>query len=247
MSLENYPDFSYEKSVWKKGYKMVAGCDEVGRGCLAGPVVCGAVVFTPTIVSTLHGLPLKGVKVNDSKKLSGKQREISAKWIKQNALTYGIGVGSVAEINKYGIVGATQKAFRRAVAKANKKLQFKNKKSIEFLLLDAFYLPYTRGLAMPSKSVRSRNKDSINKVVTGGQMAIVNGDEKSITIAAASIIAKVYRDKLMTKLSQGPKYKKYGWEKNKGYGTKTHLKALQKYGVTKHHRNLFVRKSISKT
>lgn len=102
-----------------------------------------------------------------------------------------------------------------------------SKKSIDFLLIDAFYLPYTKGL-------RRKN-----------QLAIIKGDQKSFSIAAASIIAKVYRDNLMVKLSR--KYEKYGWRKNKGYGTKKHIQAIKKWGITRLHRKQFLSKLLQST
>jgi len=200
------PNFSFEKALWKKGYKFIAGVDEVGRGCFAGPVVAGCVVFSH------KPYKLGNIRVDDSKKLSLKQRREASFWIKENALVWGIGEASVSLINRIGMGKATKVAFRRAIKGVNKKL--------DFLLIDAFYIPYVRGL-------KRKN-----------QKAIVDGDEKSLTIAAASIIAKIYRDSLMKKLSS--KHPKYGWERNKGYGTKEHLGALRKYGLTRHHRKQFV-------
>jgi len=200
------PDFFFESKAHKKGYSVVAGVDEVGRGSFAGPVVAGAVVFKDEV--------LPRIVINDSKKLSPKKRELSSFWIKRNALAYGIGKASVGEINKFGIKKATETAFRRAIKNCNKR--------IDYLLIDAFYIPYVRGL-------RRKN-----------QMPIIKGDAKSLSIAAASIVAKVYRDKLMTNLSKKPKYRKYHWDINKGYGTKIHREAIKKYGLTKLHREKFV-------
>jgi len=204
------PHFLFEKKLCKKGYKLVAGVDEVGRGCFAGPVVAGCVVFASYLETP------KGVKIDDSKKLTPKRREVAEKWIKKNALAWGIGQAPAGLINKIGMGKATKVAFRRAIARVQKKTQ------IEFLLIDAFYIPWVRGL-------RRKN-----------QKAIIDGDEKSISIAAASIVAKVYRDKLMRAISRNPRYKKYGWETNKGYGTKAHQAAILKLGLTRYHRRAFV-------
>lgn len=232
MEKPKLPDHKYEKLAFKKGCKVVAGMDEVGRGSFAGPVVTGCVVFSGVLplgspkafppanklgASLPAGTPASRhplIVINDSKKLSPKQREIADDWIRSNAVAFGIGKSSVAEINRVGIKKATEMAFRRAIKNCDKK--------IDYLLIDAFYIPYTKGL-------RRKN-----------QMPIVKGDTKSISIAAASIIAKVYRDKLMTKLNQNPKYKMYGWDKNKGYGTLCHRNAIKKYGTTKFHRKDFV-------
>ncbi len=207
-------DFEFENNVWEKG-AVVGGMDEVGRGCLAGPVVTGIVVYTPTILS--FQIP----RIDDSKKLTARQRELASTWIKENCLTCGIGMGSVAEINKYGIVKATNKAFRRAILSANSKLESLNKEIITHLLIDAFYVPYIKGIPHAN------------------QTPIIKGDGKSFSIACASIIAKVHRDSLMASLSRQYKYKKYFWDENKGYGTLVHREAILKHGITPHHRTNF--------
>jgi ribonuclease HII len=256
------PTVTYEKQIWKRGYKYIAGIDEVGRGCFAGPVVAAAVAFAPitnyqfSIFNQIQnsndkrgegGSPIKSgmtiPKINDSKKLNSKQREIASKWIKENCLAWGIGEASASTINRIGIVKATEMAFRKAIKMANDKLQMTNRegnrrqipdqvrhdKRIDFLLIDAFYIPHVKGL-------RRKN-----------QKAIVKGDSKSISIAAASIIAKVYRDQLMEKIGSRQRYKKYDWISNKGYGTKTHLEAIKKYGTNGYHRRQFVNTYLSKT
>lgn len=206
------PDYSYEKKAHKNGFRVVAGMDEVGRGSFAGPVVAGVVAFVsdpkPGILDAGH------IRINDSKKLTPKQREKSAFWIKHGAFCYGIGKASVLEINRFGIKKASEIAFRRAIKNCGRR--------IDYLLIDAFYVPYIKGL-------RRKN-----------QKPIIKGDAKSVSIAAASIIAKVYRDGLMTKLNQNSKFKKYRWDKNKGYGTLSHRMAIKKYGVTRLHRKDFV-------
>lgn len=207
-----FPDFSFEKKYWKKNFRVVAGVDEVGRGCFAGPVVAGCVAFSPN--SKFDDLSSKKIFINDSKKVTPRRREVASFWIKKNALCYGIGWATVGEINRFGIKKGSEIAFRRAIKNCGKR--------INYLLIDAFYIPHTKGL-------KRKN-----------QKPIIKGDAKSFSIAAASIVAKVYRDRLMTKLSQQPKYKKYQWNKNKGYGTLSHRKAIKKYGITKLHRKKFV-------
>lgn len=188
------PNLSFERKDYKLGYATVAGADEVGRGSFAGPVVAGCVVLGKRICSQV--IP---VKIDDSKKLTSGQREIADVWIRKNALRFGIGVGSVSQINRLGIKKATEIAFRKAI---------KDCGGVDFLLVDAFNIPFVKGL-------RRKNQE-----------AIVHGDTKSVSIAAASIIAKVYRDKLMIKLSEDKRFKKYLWQKNKGYGTKQHGEAI---------------------
>lgn len=222
------PDFAFERKLWKKDFKQVAGVDEVGRGSFAGPVVAGCVVFNKNIK-----IP-SSVLIDDSKRLSVKKRLSANKWIKVNALAWGIGQSSASLITKIGMSKATKTAFRRAINSARRRLG----KNIDFLLADAFFISFAPGL--PTKR-RKDKKGRYNKNPKGRQIAIVKGDQKSISIAAASIIAKVHRDKLMTKLGVLPAYKKYLWGKNKGYGTVQHRKAIKKYGITKYHRKDFIK------
>ena len=211
------PNFRVEKKLWKR-FTYVAGVDEVGRGCFAGPVVAGCVVFAQ------HSQIPRSVRIDDSKKITPRQREKGAKWIKENATSWGVGEVSTSVINRLGMAKATKTAFRKSVSEARKRLG----KSIDYLLIDAFFIPYVRGNPK------------------GRQMAIVAGDEKSLSIAAASMIAKVYRDRIMLKLGKKPKFKKYGWGRNKGYGTKAHQLAIKKYGITRYHRKAFVKNFLPK-
>lgn len=222
--MKRLPDFSFEKNLSKKGFNFIGGVDEVGRGPLAGPVVAGCVVFSKeSLKAYVKTSELKNEKIiiNDSKKLSPIAREKADKWIKTNSKFWGIGESSVGVINKLGITKATEMAFRKAINDVRKRGG-----NVDYLLIDAFYAPYVKGL-------RRKN-----------QKAIIKGDEKSVSIAAASIIAKVYRDRLMTNLSKKKQYKKYGWDRNKGYGTKEHRAALRTYGPSKMHRSLFIRNLV---
>jgi ribonuclease HII len=241
-----YPNFYFEKKLWEKGFKYVAGVDEVGRGSFAGPVVAGCIIFPRYFILASQGEALRGrVRVDDSKKLTAKQRERAEEWIKKNALTWGIGSTSVSEINKKGMTAATRSTFRRAIQDANKRGNIR----ANYLLLDAFYIPYIRGIRMPRKNIKIKNRRAIkvnNISYSGNQLAIVRGDQKSFSIAAASIIAKVYRDNQMQKLGKITKYKKYEWEKNKGYGTRKHQNAIRRYGTTRYHRKKFIETFLSK-
>lgn len=212
--LMQAPHFDYEQELWNQGLRLIAGCDEVGRGCIAGPVVTGIVVFKPETNITVY--------INDSKKLNVKQRVLADKWIRENALGYAVGVGNVSRINKYGIVGATNYAYRSAI----RALQSQFSESMQFLLTDAFYIPKVRHIPVSK------------------QRAIVRGDSQSFSIAAASIIAKVYRDALMCDLARSARYNHFQWEKNKGYGTREHREAIQLHGTSKYHRSLFVRNIV---
>ena len=178
-------------------YKM-AGVDEVGRGCLAGPVFAAAVILNKNIKT-------KGIK--DSKKITFQKRIILSKYIKKNSI-FAVGSASVKEINEMNILNASLLSMKRALDK------LKGKPAIAYI--DGPYVP---------KNAKIKCK------------AFVKGDEKNISIAAASIVAKVTRDLLMIKLSK--KFPKYKWNKNFGYGTNEHFRKLKKYGITKHHRKKF--------
>lgn len=204
------------------------GLDEVGRGALAGPVVTGAIVLPETnlfICETRNNIPswkIDGIVIRDSKLLSALQRERANEWLLKHATSFGIGVGSVVKINKLGIVKATNFAFRSSVRNATQGLV----PLPQILLIDAFFIP------------------KVDHYPKSKQRPIVHGDRLNVHIAAASIIAKFYRDKLMKSLSLKKQFSAYEWQKNKGYGTKKHLDAIKKFGTTKHHRNLFVRNII---
>lgn len=216
----NLPNFVNEQALWRKGFRFVAGVDEVGRGAWAGPVVAAATVWQRD-QNLKFKIENAKLRIDDSKRLNSQQREVSAAWIKENALAWGIGEVGPQIINRVGMARASKMVFRAAIAAANSKLKAQNSK-VDFLLIDAFYIPYVNG-------VRRKN-----------QLAIIKGDQKSFSIAAASIIAKVYRDKLMRSLSKQSKFKKYGWGKNKAYGTREHQKAILKHGITRLHRRKFV-------
>jgi len=183
---------------------MIVGIDEAGRGPWAGPVAAGAVIFKT------RDLPqdlLEGL--NDSKKLSPQKREKMYQRLREEEtngkVAIGIGLASCREIDEMNILQATFLAMSRAV----KQLEI----SPNFALVDGNRMPHN--MPCPAQTV-------------------VKGDAKSYSIAAASIVAKVYRDRLMCRLAQT--YPQYGFEKNAGYGTAQHIEALKKYGVTPEHR-----------
>ena len=195
-----FPTFNEENRLWTNGLKYIAGVDEVGRGCFAGPVVAGAVILPQGFNAT--------DKINDSKLVRPLERIKLAKIIKEHALAYSIAEIPVEEINQLGIGKATQKAFLSAI----------NSLTItpDYILIDAFFI------------------DNLDKKK---QKPIIHGDGISISIAAASIIAKVYRDELMEKLH--PDYPQYDFWQNKGYGTKKHREAIGKFGLCTLHRKSF--------
>ncbi len=187
--------YKYENIYFDKGYTLIAGVDEAGRGPLAGPVVAAAVIL-PGYVE-LPGL-------RDSKKLTPVFRKKMALMIKRVSLDWSVGLSTVNEILCYNIYEASLLAMRRAVQGLRHRP--------EFLLVDGFPI---KDLDIP-------------------QQALVKGDDKSASIAAASVIAKVTRDELMRVLHL--QYPEYGFDKHKGYATKGHLEALEQYGPCSAHR-----------
>lgn len=203
------PTFDEEKKLWSKGYEIVIGVDEVGRGCFAGPVVTAAVVFEN---ENCDKELLE--EVNDSKLLKYLQRKRISKKIKEQAKFWTITTVGVTTINKIGIGKSTHVAFRKSIKSLSEQV-----KSEPFLLVDGFHVKFIKGIGLKH------------------QKAIIKGDQKCFSIAAASVIAKDYRDTIMRSLSK--KYPEYGFGRNKGYGTKEHQKAIKNHGLTKIHRTSF--------
>ncbi len=189
----------YEREALKD-YATVCGVDEVGRGPLAGPVVCAAVI-----------LPLDDLieGVDDSKKLSPKKRELLSEKILEKAIGAAICRVEAQQIDEINILQATRLCMKKAVESLTPKP--------DFVLCDG---NMTLDIATPYKS-------------------IVKGDAKSYLIGAASIVAKVYRDRLMEEIAAA--YPGYAFEKNKGYGTQVHIKAIKKLGVCPEHRKSFTK------
>jgi len=191
--------FEFERKALAEGFKVVAGLDEVGRGCLAGAVVAAAVVFESED-SVPDG-------VDDSKKISKPRREELAGLIRERALTYSIAEVDAEEVDRINILEATKKAMLSAVGKLDP--------AADFLLIDAVRLT---ACSLPQKS-------------------IIKGDSASVSIGAASIIAKVHRDKMMADYDR--LYPEYGFAKHVGYGTPDHLEALRIHGPCPIHRMTF--------
>lgn len=192
-------------ALFEQGYCFVAGIDEAGRGCLAGPVVAAAVILPldeepASILSRFAG-------VNDSKQVTLSARERLYDSIMQHAVAVGVGFGSVEMIDERNILQATKYAMRSAITQLTPAPQA--------LLLDAVRL----------------------STVSLPQRSLIKGDARCLSIAAASIIAKVTRDRLMIQLHT--EYPSYGFDQHKGYGTEAHMTALQQHGVTPHHRRSF--------
>jgi ribonuclease HII len=190
----------FEREYHAKGYKLIAGIDEVGRGPLAGPVVTAAVIFA-------EGVVIPGV--NDSKKLSEAKREFLYDEIKAKALAIGVGMAEVELIDEINILNATYVAMKRAIASLSIQP--------DFILLDAVTL---KDVEIPQKG-------------------IIKGDTLSHSIAAASIIAKVERDRLIS--AYDSIYPEYKFSKHKGYGTKEHMDCIRKLGLLPIHRRSFTK------
>ncbi|HLC93713.1 MAG TPA: ribonuclease HII [Patescibacteria group bacterium] len=207
-----------ESKHWKRGIRYIAGVDEVGRGCLAGPMVVSAVVLDTKhlndclIYNDVDSETYRAYnQIKDSKLLAPKKRFTLASFIKKHAISYHIEVIKHTKLDEWGISKSTQIGFYNAV------------KGLE---------PFPEHIFTDNFRINAINENI--------QTNIPKGDTLSITVAAASIIAKVYRDELMVRLHNNSEtYKIYGFDKNKGYGTKYHLSALYKYGASDIHRKSF--------
>lgn len=181
------------------GNKIEAGCDEVGRGCLAGPVVAAAVILP---------LDYKHSLLTDSKLLSKKKRELIRRDLLNDGIEYAIAEISNEQVDKINVLQASLVGMHRALDQL--------KQRVELILVDGNkFIPYSN---IPHH-------------------CIIKGDGKYLSIAAASILAKTYRDDLMACLAVT--HPEYGWERNAGYPTKEHRSAIEKYGITPYHRKTF--------
>ena len=200
---ENPDRLFFERLLWDQGINRVMGLDEVGRGCLAGPVVAAGVILKP-------GISHDGLR--DSKKMPEHERIAMSLWIKEHAVFWYISEKSPHDIERLNILGASIQAMLECAGQ--------KEAQPDHLLVDgnrftACLIPYT---------------------------CVVKGDDRSASIAAASILAKTHRDQLMKELHH--EYPHYHWNTNVGYPTKAHFEALQRYGITKHHRRSFALRTV---
>ena len=184
-----------------------AGCDEAGRGPLAGPVFAAAVILPKDFYHPL---------LNDSKKMTEKAREELRPIIEQEAVAWAVVEVSAEEIDTINILNASITGMQRAVLRLSVKP--------DFLLIDGNRFKPMEGY---------------------GHQCVVKGDGKYASIAAASVLAKTYRDEYMRKLAE--EYPQYGWERNMGYPTKEHVEAIIRHGYTPHHRKSFHLKQLEPT
>lgn len=196
-------DYSIENEYREKGFNIICGVDEAGRGPLAGPVYAAAVILPSDCV--IEGL-------NDSKKLTEKKREALFDEIKEKALAYGIASADEKEIDEINILNATFLAMKRAIASLSVRP--------DLALIDGNQKPHT----------------DIEEVT------VIKGDAKSMSIAAASMLAKVSRDRFMLEMAE--KYPQYEFARHKGYGTKLHYEKIAQYGVCDIHRRTFLKKIL---
>lgn len=193
--------WTLENEIYDSGVSLICGVDEAGRGPLAGPV-CAAAVILP------RGIEIAGL--NDSKKLSEKKREKLYDEICDKAISFGIALATVDEIEKLNILNAAMLAMNRAIAQLD---------------------------PQPELALIDGNRNSAIEIRS---QCVVKGDAKCADIAAASILAKVTRDRYMLEMAE--KYPEYHFEQHKGYGTKLHYEALREHGPCEVHRPSFLRK-----
>lgn len=196
----------FEQQMWRQGNRFVAGIDEAGRGPLAGPVVAAAVIFSTSLPNALPPF------VDDSKKLTARQRQRAYKWIMSEARAFGVGIVNAADIDRINIRQAAMLAMRKAIDALEV--------SPQHLLVDGHPLE-----APPFP-----------------QTPIIKGDSKSLSIGAASIIAKVVRDQIMQEYALD--FPVYDFANNKGYGTQKHIDAILRNGFCPIHRRSFRPKQL---
>ncbi len=198
------PTYDLEKSLMAKGYSIICGVDEAGRGPLAGPVFAAAVVLE-------CGCEIEGL--DDSKKLSEKKREALFDVIVDKAVCFAVASASVEEIERLNILNATMLAMTRAVNLLPNRA--------DYAIIDGNRVPF---------ELKER------------AVSLVKGDSLSMSVAAASVLAKVSRDRYMLKMAE--KYPEYEFEKHKGYGTKRHIELILEHGVSSIHRPSFLKKIL---
>ncbi|HDD54949.1 MAG TPA: ribonuclease HII [Chloroflexi bacterium] len=196
------PNLQFERALWKANLTAIAGIDEAGRGCLAGPVAAAAVILPDDekIIKTMTG-------IRDSKQLTAEEREKGRTIIEKSSLAWAVGFADNQEIDRLGIVPATRLAAWRALDQLD---PLPEHLLVDYLVLPDIPLPQTR---------------------------LVKGDARSLSIAAASILAKTHRDAVM--VASASIYSGYGFEKNKGYGTIFHRNAIRSLGACPLHRMSF--------
>lgn len=201
---------------------MEAGCDEAGRGPLAGSVFCAAVVWGAACNDSAEWERMSEM-LNDSKQLTEKQRDELRPWIEENAIAWAVVEVTAEEIDRINILQASLTGMRRALDLVHAKCKVQSAKcGVQHVIVDGNkwkpWIPEGELMAVPTDTV-------------------VKGDGKYLSIAAASVLAKTHRDEYMRRLAE--QYPQYGWERNMGYPTREHYEAIRKYGITPYHRKSF--------
>ncbi len=208
MLLTNFSNFILE-----------TGTDEAGRGCLAGPVTAAAIILPPDFENTI---------LNDSKQLSEKTREKLRPIIEQQALTFAVTHLHPQEIDEINILNASMKGMQECILKLNQ--------TPEFIIVDGNRALNAK-LGLKNSFGKRFTKEEIELLKSIPNQSIIKGDSKYLSIAAASVLAKTYRDDYMNAIHE--EFPMYNWKKNKGYPTMEHREAIRKYGTTKYHRMSF--------
>lgn len=200
-------------------FPLESGTDEAGRGCLAGPVTAAAVILPEDF---------ENIILNDSKQLSEKTREKLRPIIESQAVTFAVTHLHPNEIDEINILNASMKAMQESILKLNQ--------TPEFIIVDG-NRSLNAKLGMATTFGKQFSKTEIELLQSIPNQSIIKGDSKYMSIAAASVLAKTYRDDYMDTIHE--EFPMYNWKKNKGYPTKEHREAIRKYGVTKYHRITF--------
>lgn len=209
------------------GLAFEAGADEAGRGCLAGPVTAASVIL-PTIVSSSDNTENLFTLINDSKQLSEKTRFKLKPIIEEVVHCFSVTHIYNVEIDEINILNASMKAMQESILKLNP--------TPEFIIVDGNRALNAK-LGLKSNSGKKFTNEEIAILKSIPNLSIIKGDSKYLSIAAASILAKTYRDEYMDKIHK--EFPMYNWKQNKGYPTKEHREAIRKYGTTKYHRMSF--------
>ncbi len=200
-------------------FLLESGSDEAGRGCLAGPVTAAAVILPENFENTI---------LNDSKQLSKKTREKLRPIIESQAITFSVTHLHPNEIDEINILNASMKGMQECVLKLNP--------IPEFIIIDGNHLLNAK-LGLATTFGKQFSKAEIELLKSIPNQSIIKGDSKYLSIAAASVLAKTYRDDYMNAIHE--EFPMYNWKQNKGYPTIEHREAIRKYGVTKYHRMSF--------
>ncbi|MBS7232388.1 ribonuclease HII [Flavobacterium psychroterrae] len=201
------------------GFILETGTDEAGRGCLAGPVTAAAVILPADFDNHI---------LNDSKQLSEKTRELLKPIIEQHAVCYSVTHLHAEEIDEINILNASMKGMHECILKLNQ--------IPEFVIVDGNRALNSK-LGLKNSFGKQFSLTEIELLKSIPNQCIIKGDAKFLSIAAASVLAKTYRDEYMDKIHE--EFPMYNWKQNKGYPTKQHREAIKKYGTTKYHRMSF--------